>query len=225
MTGSCKTFTWRSTKRTFWLMLVLDRSIQKCSPRLLQWQNSYKWAGHHNNIHMTICDLQKKLKIYKNIIRIINISKKTKICFFIGVTEKGCWSQRPKATESPKMPEVSKVPSTWPLSATSTEPRVTIHKDECSAFTSADQDVIHNIYIYIYTSSAAQGGGGSFKNRKLIGEIGCCESRMAERNHWWTERWLELCFLEWLQWSPGRSPHLQLLDVVWCSAAVVVDVV
>ena len=69
--------------------------------------------------------------------------------FFIGVTEKGCWSQRPKATESPKMPEVSKVPSTWPLSATSTEPRVTIHKDECSAFTSADQDVIHNIYIYI----------------------------------------------------------------------------
>jgi hypothetical protein len=27
-------------------------------------------------------------------------------------------------------------------------------------------------------SSAAQGGGGSFKNRKPIGEIGCCESRM-----------------------------------------------
>ena len=49
------------------------------------------------------------------------------------------------------------------------------------------------------TSSTAQGGGGSFKNRKPIGEIGCCESRMAERIHWWTERWLELCFLEWLQ--------------------------
>ena len=66
------------------------------------------------------------------------------------------------------------------------------------------------------TSSTAQGGGGSFKNRKTIGEIGCCESRMAERIHWWTERWLELCFLEWLQWlqwSPG-SPHPQLLDVV-----------
>ena len=78
------------------------------------------------------------------------------------------------------------------------------------------------------TSSTAQGGGGSFKNRKPIGEIGCCESRMAERIHWWTERWLELCFLEWLQWlqwSPGRSPHPQLLDVVWCSAAVVVVVV
>ena len=28
------------------------------------------------------------------------------------------------------------------------------------------------------------------KNRKPIGEIGCCESGMAERSHWWTERWL-----------------------------------
>ena len=40
------------------------------------------------------------------------------------------------------------------------------------------------------TSSTAQGGGGSFKNRKPIGEIGCCESGMAERSHWWTERCL-----------------------------------
>ena len=39
-----------------------------------------------------------------------------------------------------------------------------------------------------YTSSTAQGGGGSFKNRKPIGEIGCCESEMAERSHCWTER-------------------------------------
>ena len=38
-------------------------------------------------------------------------------------------------------------------------------------------------YIYIYTSSTAQGGGGSFKNRKPIGELGCCESGMAERSH------------------------------------------
>ena len=52
-----------------------------------------------------------------------------------------------------------------------------------------------NVYIsldekkkYVYTSSTAQGGGGSFKNRKPIGEIGCCESGMAERNHCWTER-------------------------------------
>ena len=39
------------------------------------------------------------------------------------------------------------------------------------------------IYIYISISSAAQGGGGSFKNRKPIGEVGCCESGMAERIH------------------------------------------
>ena len=33
------------------------------------------------------------------------------------------------------------------------------------------------------TSSTAQGGGGSFKNRKPTGETGCCESGMAERSH------------------------------------------
>ena len=37
--------------------------------------------------------------------------------------------------------------------------------------------------IMLYTSSTAQGGGGSFKNRKPIGEVGCCESGMAERSH------------------------------------------
>ena len=30
--------------------------------------------------------------------------------------------------------------------------------------------------------------GGSFKNRKPIGEVGCCESGMAERSHSWIER-------------------------------------
>ena len=49
---------------------------------------------------------------------------------------------------------------------------------------------ITHTHTYIYTSSTAQGGGGSFKNRKPIGEVGCCESLMAERSHWWTERWL-----------------------------------
>ena len=37
------------------------------------------------------------------------------------------------------------------------------------------------------TSSTAQGGGGSFKNRKPIGEIDCCESPMTEQKHWWIE--------------------------------------
>ena len=34
-----------------------------------------------------------------------------------------------------------------------------------------------------FTSSTAQGCGGSFKNRKPIGRVGCCDSRMAERIH------------------------------------------
>ena len=38
-------------------------------------------------------------------------------------------------------------------------------------------------FSFWITSSTAQGGGGSFKNRKPIGEVSCCESRMAERIH------------------------------------------
>ena len=41
--------------------------------------------------------------------------------------------------------------------------------------------IIIHIYILITTSSTAQGGGGSFKDRKTIGEVGSCESWMAER--------------------------------------------
>ena len=37
--------------------------------------------------------------------------------------------------------------------------------------------------MLLHIGSTAQGGGGSFKNRKPIGEIGCCESGMAERIH------------------------------------------
>ena len=44
--------------------------------------------------------------------------------------------------------------------------------------------------LKVITSSTAKGGGGSFKNMKPIGEIGCCESGLAERIHWWTERCL-----------------------------------
>ena len=45
-------------------------------------------------------------------------------------------------------------------------------------------------FALLDTSSTAQGGGWSFKNRKPIGEVGCCESGIAERSHWWSERWL-----------------------------------
>jgi MoaA/NifB/PqqE/SkfB family radical SAM enzyme len=40
----------------------------------------------------------------------------------------------------------------------------------------------HTHILYIYTSSTAQGGGGSFKNRKPIGKVGCCESGKAARS-------------------------------------------
>ena len=53
----------------------------------------------------------------------------------------------------------------------------------------ANYSICHVLNLSI-TSSTAQGGGGSFKNRKPIGEVGCCESGMAERSHWWTERCL-----------------------------------
>ena len=53
-----------------------------------------------------------------------------------------------------------------------------------------------HVRIVHITSSTAQGGGG---------------------------RWLDLCLLEWLRWLQW-SPHPQLLDVVWCTAAVVVIV-
>ena len=63
----------------------------------------------------------------------------------------------------------------------------------------------------IYTSSSTtQGGGGSFKHRKCMGEVGCCESRMAERIRWWARRWLELCFLKWLRWSPHHNCWVRL---------------
>ena len=44
-------------------------------------------------------------------------------------------------------------------------------------------DLSYRQMLLIRTSSTAQGGGGSFKHRKPIGEVGCCESRMAERLH------------------------------------------
>ena len=50
--------------------------------------------------------------------------------------------------------------------------------------------IINQQSFISYTSSAAQGGGGSFKNRKPIGEACCCGAKMAERTHWWIESWL-----------------------------------
>ena len=54
------------------------------------------------------------------------------------------------------------------------------------AFISQSMDTFYTrqlLHQAPFTSSTAQGGGGSFKNRKPIGEIGCCESPMAEQKH------------------------------------------
>ena len=66
--------------------------------------------------------------------------------------------------------------------------------------------------FYSATSSTAQGGGGSFKNRKPIGEIGCCESGMAERSHWWTERCLISLSLSFFSFYLFLSVSLSFSD-------------
>ena len=52
---------------------------------------------------------------------------------------------------------------------------------------SVDEKQMMLILNLLITSSTAQGGGGSFKNRKRIGEIDCCEWRMSEQKHWPTD--------------------------------------
>ena len=51
--------------------------------------------------------------------------------------------------------------------------------------------------------------GGSFKDRKPIAEVGCCESRMAERTHWWIEKWLDCCAI-YLSFSLSIYPSVFL---------------
>ena len=79
--------------------------------------------------------------------------------------------------------------------------------------------------ILIRFTSTAQGGGGSFKYRALW------ESRWVVVMHGWQSEstyrpksFWSCAFLEWLQWLQGSS-HPQLLDVVWCIAAAVINVV
>ena len=55
----------------------------------------------------------------------------------------------------------------------------------------------YEIWLSYTTSSTAQGGGGSFKNRKRIGEIDCCEWRMSEQKHWPTD-YLANWLIDWL---------------------------
>ena len=40
----------------------------------------------------------------------------------------------------------------------------------------------HEFFPHAHALSTAQGGGGSFKDRKLIGEVSCCHAWMAGPN-------------------------------------------
>ena len=54
---------------------------------------------------------------------------------------------------------------------------------------------IQGAFLKSYELNVTQcctGGGGSFKDRNPIGEVSCCDAWIAERIHWWTERWLRL---------------------------------
>ena len=74
-------------------------------------------------------------------------------------------------------------------------------------------------WIRLDSSSTAQGGGGSFKNRKPIGEVGCCESGMAERSHWRTERCLRSPLFLSLSLAIYLPTHLfsMYLSICWSS--------
>ena len=72
------------------------------------------------------------------------------------------------------------------------------------------------VYIYMYlVPHKAVAEVSKIGNYSRRGELWWC---MDGRASCWTERWLELCFLEWLQWSL----HTAGFSVVYCSVAVVV---
>ena len=92
--------------------------------------------------------------------------------------------------QSPFSPPVASLCHPW-FTTTNLSHRCPIFETSATTLCGTTGNNNKNSKITINTSSStAQGGGGSFRNRTPIGEVGCCESRMAERSHWWTERWL-----------------------------------
>ena len=69
--------------------------------------------------------------------------------------------------------------------------------------------------IWSLVGSTAQ----RFKNIKPIGEIGCCESGMAERIHWWTKgAWGLLSFSLFLDYLP--TYHLSYVSIYLVSLSL-----
>ena len=57
---------------------------------------------------------------------------------------------------------------------------MTLHDAKCNEFNELPEGPL--IYSCI-PARTAQGGGGSFKDRKPIGEVACCDASMAEQIH------------------------------------------
>ena len=182
---------------TFWLRNVL-RATTTCTfstsqlPKVLRaWCAVYiltwKFASRHNGVQFFISHLARWLRTrrfseptfrpagatnhWKNTV-FPDVSTFSRTCIFFLLTLSLLWSS---LFFSSLLFSSEKISLTLPTYAF---PSVHI----VGSLTSKLPSVVHTS-----TSSTAQGGGGSFKNRKPIGEIGCCESGMAERIHWWTE--------------------------------------
>ena len=51
--------------------------------------------------------------------------------------------------------------------------------------------IVDRIPCWCFSSGAAQGGGGSFKNRKPTGSVGLLICMGGRASRWWIDKWLE----------------------------------
>ena len=82
------------------------------------------------------------------------------------------------------------------------------------------------IILEYFARCTAQGGGGSFKNGKPIGEVGYCEARVAERIHWWTDRWLRSPFFlsHLLSFSDYLHTYLSMYPPIYISISISISI-
>ena len=120
----------------------------------------------------------------------------TKLCVKDGV--QSCMWQRWYVTEQEEAGGGRRgTGATWDTESKTRTPRKAVgnkHPGKSMFWSHAQswQPNIFKILLNTPTSSTAQGGGGSFKNRKPVGGVSCCGAKMAERTHWWIERWLSV---------------------------------
>ena len=101
--------------------------------------------------------------------------------FAVFALEDPCGSRRTNAAPRASLAQAVQLVQPWRLRRM--QGRVGT-KDLSTVFgENAFENACVTAYHMYLASSTAQGGGGSFKNRKPIGEVGCCESGMAKRIH------------------------------------------